>query len=176
MDILREIEELQLRLCELQQRLPERDEGPLALSHGVLVGEMGSELVALPLSLVDEIVPAARLAPLPGSPSWVAGLLDLRGEMLPVVDGLARASSIERDLELTDQIVVCIVSGRRVGLILQRVTDVCQLRGEELKPPPAEVPFAPYVVGVLKGEAQPTLLLSVSVLTAGHDLAGERGA
>lgn len=173
MDLIDEIKALQHRLCELTQQLATElaaDELP-DRALGLLFGRLSAEPVALLLDSVDEVFPMARLAPLPASPSWVAGVLDLRGEMIPVVDALARVQAAPREPELTDFIVVCRVQTRRVGIILQQVTDVKIAARGELQPSPPDVPYAPYVLGLLKGAGPPVLLLSVAVLTTGCETA-----
>jgi purine-binding chemotaxis protein CheW len=47
---------------------------------------VGDELHALYLGLVREVVPMAPITPVPGSPSWLLGVVNLRGEILPVID------------------------------------------------------------------------------------------
>jgi chemotaxis signal transduction protein len=47
---------------------------------------LGAESYALPLEQVREIVPAPELTPLPTAPPFVIGLLNLRGDVLPVLD------------------------------------------------------------------------------------------
>lgn len=47
---------------------------------------VGSELHALYLGVVREVVPAGLITVVPGAPSWLLGVMNLRGEILPVVD------------------------------------------------------------------------------------------
>jgi chemotaxis signal transduction protein len=65
----------------------------------LLIVRVGSQRYALPAAAVERILPMAALTPLPGAPRDVAGLLNLHGEILPVVDprphlaGVALANS-----------------------------------------------------------------------------------
>ncbi len=54
------------------------------------------ERYGVDLADVDEVLNIAALKPLPGAPDFVAGVLNLRGDLLPVVD-LARRLGFERD-------------------------------------------------------------------------------
>jgi chemotaxis-related protein WspB len=60
----------------------------------VLVFHIGHERYGLPLAAVVRVLPAAQLARLPLAPGFVAGLLDLHGEAVPVID-LARLAGAE---------------------------------------------------------------------------------
>lgn len=52
----------------------------------VLVVQLGEARFALPLRELARVVPAATLTPVPGAPAAVAGLLDLHGQAIPVLD------------------------------------------------------------------------------------------
>src|SRR5437588_12158832 len=55
-------------------------------AFGVLVGRIGHQRFALPAGAVERILPMAALTPLAGAPPGVAGLLNLRGDVLAVID------------------------------------------------------------------------------------------
>jgi len=177
MDVLREIDELQRRLYELKKQVAGRahteelPDGDLT----VLIARVGEERVAFLARSLDEVVPMARLTPMPESPSWVAGVLNLRGRMVPVIDVLARSRRGARRQEVEDLIVICRVDERPVGLVVQEIVDVRIVDRRRLEPPPQDVPFAPYLLGLLKMEGAPGLLLSIRRLAATSDLPEEDG-
>lgn len=88
---------------------------------------MGAETLAIPMSHVVEVASLKLLTRLPGAPTWCAGLLNLRGRVLTVVDlGLLRGA------EGTDgPVVVVEEAGRRFGLRVSRVLGVQALAGQE---------------------------------------------
>ena len=51
-----------------------------------LLFPVGPEWFALPLSAVREVIPSQTVTRLPGSPPWLHGLTNLRGELVPVID------------------------------------------------------------------------------------------
>lgn len=51
-----------------------------------LVFAVGPERFALPLTQVREVIATQPVTSLPGSPGWLVGLTNLRGELVPVVD------------------------------------------------------------------------------------------
>jgi len=53
----------------------------------VIVVVLGGRAVALPASVVSEILPRPRFSPVTGAAPWIVGLIDHRGNLLPVVDG-----------------------------------------------------------------------------------------
>lgn len=95
---------------------------------------------------VSEILRAAWLRPLPGSPDIVEGVLDVRGEVIPVFD-LARPFEGQRS-ELSPAHHFVVVRGDRGPCILhvERVEDLVDLERERIEDPGA-VPRAPSVSG-----------------------------
>lgn len=142
---------------------------------GWLAVRVGDTLACLGLDVVDEVVPVARLSPLPDAPPWVAGLLDRAGELLPVVDVLARVERRAREVALSDRIVLAHAGDRRLGLLVQDVLGLREAGADALQEAPAHVPHAPYVTGVVPldlGHAallSPALLLYTSDVPAGGE-------
>ena len=95
---------------------------------------------------VSEILRAAWLRPLPGSPEVVEGVLDVRGEVIPVFD-LARSFE-GRPSELSPAHHFVVVRGERGPCILHvdRVEDLVDLERKRIEDPGA-VPRAPSVSG-----------------------------
>ena len=51
-----------------------------------LVIRLDAERYAIEADLVQEVLPLVRFKPVPGAPSWVAGIMNYRGEAIPVLD------------------------------------------------------------------------------------------
>ena len=120
----------------------------------VLVFHIGSERYALPLAAVLRVLPAARPKTLPGAPGYVAGLLDLHGEPVPVID-LSRLAGSPADAVRYDTRILLVdlpVAGqlRRLGLQAERVAGVEALADAPLDP---GVLAAPWLGAVARGAA-----------------------
>jgi chemotaxis signal transduction protein len=55
-----------------------------------LLFPVGEAWYALPLTVVREVIPAPHVTRIPTAPAWIAGVVNLRGEVLPVLDTAAR--------------------------------------------------------------------------------------
>jgi purine-binding chemotaxis protein CheW len=87
----------------------------------VLVCRLGIEEYALELRLLHGVFPATGLTPVPCTPQFVAGLLNLRGEILTVLDlaaALGLASSDQREVILveTHRVRACLLVGEVLGV------------------------------------------------------------
>lgn len=72
----------------------------------------------------------------PGSPAHVAGLVQLRGRVLPVVDLRPRFGLAAQEPGVEARIVVVARQGRQVALLVERGREVIDLRPEEFQEPP----------------------------------------
>jgi chemotaxis signal transduction protein len=171
-EILQEIDELKKRLYELTRRVAasipkeELPEGDLDL----VVVRVGERRAAFLCRDLDEVVPMARLAAIPESAAWVAGVLNLRGAMLPVLDVLARCEGRSREPDVDDFILVASAQGRRVGLVVQEILAVRTVPAGQLRSVTGDVPFGPYLLGLIGLEAEPLALWSLGRLVDTSDL------
>lgn len=104
---------------------------------------LGGEAFALDLSWVAEFAPLRLATPVPCSPPFVAGLMNLRGETLTLVDiaallGVARApgaGDLRPDaLHPNAQVVVTQCDGVRVGLVVDEVLDIVGADDAQIAP------------------------------------------
>ena len=76
---------------------------------------------AIAASAVVEIVAAVATSPLPGQPGYIAGIIDLRGTIVPVLDLRVRFGRPSRPMELADQLIVVQARGRLLALWVDEV-------------------------------------------------------
>ncbi|HLZ31836.1 MAG TPA: chemotaxis protein CheW [Chloroflexota bacterium] len=122
------------RADELAEMAP--GEGELDDSMEVLVFSLGRESYALPATQVHEVRPLGGLTPLPGTPAFLAGLINVRGRIVPVVD-LRPLLGLASDACSPSMSVVLV--GNRSGDVGLLVTDrptVRPLRAANLTEPP----------------------------------------
>ncbi|HSP81144.1 MAG TPA: chemotaxis protein CheW [Myxococcaceae bacterium] len=116
----------------------------------VLLFTLEGQRYALPLGDVCELVRAVRLTPLPRAPAVVEGLVNLRGELLPVLDLRRRFRLPARPLSSADHLVVAQAGPRRVVLRVDRAEGLLPLEPGMLDETPRELPGVGYVAGALK--------------------------
>lgn len=101
---------------------------------GFVIGHVS---YAVPISAVKEIVTPVALTELPHAPTSVAGVADHRGEVIPIID-LRTRFGLPRSLEpRRNKWILVDVQNKRVGLAVDRVTEVFGTGGQELKAAPA---------------------------------------
>ena len=107
---------------------------------------------AIPASEVVQMETFTGATPVPGAPLHVAGLVQVRGRVVPVVDARLRFGlpAVERTLD--SRVVVGQLGPRTVGLLVDSAREVLKLAPEQLQPPPPLV--AEQAQGFVKAVAQ----------------------
>jgi purine-binding chemotaxis protein CheW len=115
----------------------------------VIVLALDEWRLALPLAAVERVVRAVEVAPLPGAPDVVHGVVNMQGRVLPVINLRRRCGLPDREIDPGDQIVVAHTSRRSVALAVDSALVVecgreAFTAGEEI------LPRRTYVQGVVK--------------------------
>jgi purine-binding chemotaxis protein CheW len=101
---------------------------PIAkISIEALLFELAAQRFAVPLGDVIEVVRAVAIRKLPAAPPITLGIIDVRGEILPVLDVRARFAVAPKLLDLSDQFVLAHAGPRKVALHVDRTICLMQL-------------------------------------------------
>jgi purine-binding chemotaxis protein CheW len=87
----------------------------------ILVFNVGALRCAIPLTEVRGVLRAVAIVPLPAAPAVVDGLVDVRGEVLPVINLRRRLAQPPRALDPADRMLVTQAAGRPVVLLADEV-------------------------------------------------------
>ena len=93
---------------------------------------LGSERYALRSVDVEQVLPAARIGPLPHAPGVVAGTLVVAGEILPVFDVRAAIGVPKRPISVDDHFIVARTHARRVVLLTERADEVVRVSAADI--------------------------------------------
>ena len=105
---------------------------------------------ALPLAMVERVVQAVDITPLPRAPDVVRGAINVRGRIVPVFDTRKRFGLPERDIRLEDQMVLAKTSARTVALLVDTVEGLLQCENSDVTPAGQVWPGIGQVAGVVK--------------------------
>jgi len=86
---------------------------------------------------VESILKLQPVMRMPQAPDWVAGVTDLRGKVLPVVDLRKRLGLEAREADPNSRIIVVRAGGSAVGMIVDGVSEVLTLPDHAVEPAPA---------------------------------------
>lgn len=130
---------------------------------------VGTEEYAIDIHRVLEILQPPKVTQVPRAPGVVDGVIELRGEIIPLVD-LRRVLEAQgpRDPR-REKLLVCLVGRRKIGFLVDRVTQVVRVYRDELKPVPplgGGPHLSPFVIGVCPRGPRLLLLLDLRAVLA----------
>lgn len=118
----------------------------------LVVFTLDAQMYALPLARVRQVVRMVEVTPLPKAPDIVLGVIDVQGNILPVMSMRKRFGHSEPETSLSSQLIVADTANRNVALVVSSVTGVIERRAEEITEAEKIVPGAQYVEGMTKLE------------------------
>jgi purine-binding chemotaxis protein CheW len=113
---------------------------------------VGEALCGMDILKVQEINKLIEMTRVPQAPEYVLGILNLRGEIVTIID-LGKKLGL-KSTELSDKTRNIIVNsrGEHIGLMVEKISDVVQANFEKIEAPPANIGGVQgkYFTGVLK--------------------------
>lgn len=107
-----------------------------ALSNQFVTFQLGGETYGISILKLNEIIAYQNCTTIPNVPSFIKGVLNLRGIVVPVIDMRERFGMETADYNQFTVIMILDVSGRIMGLVVDAVSDVITLNKEDIKPRP----------------------------------------
>lgn len=101
----------------------------------IVVFEVEGQRFALTLAVVERIERAVTITALPGAPAVIAGVIDVHGDLIPVIAMRRQWGLPERPLQLSDQLLIARGSRRRYALLIDGVADVVECDIADIAPP-----------------------------------------
>ena len=107
-----------------------------AAARELITFRIGRQEFCVDIMSVREIRGWTPATPLPRSPGFMKGVINLRGAVLPIVDLGARLGLQTSEPTARHVIMVAHIGGRTVGLLVDAVSDIIQLTDEAIQPTP----------------------------------------
>ena len=154
-------------------------------SKGVAESKKGELLQYLTFKLIDEtyginvmhireVLRYSEIAPVPGAPSYVMGIVNLRGNVVTVVDSRVRFGLPESVISDDTRIIIVEYENEQVGLLVDAVKEVFYLYQGEIEPTPnvgnAEAQM--FIQGVYQKDEELVILLELNRFFESNDALG----
>lgn len=117
-----------------------------------LTFELGNEVYGIGITYVTEIVGIQTITEVPDMPDFVKGVVNLRGQVIPVLDVRLRFNMEAREYDERTCIIVVNINNVQLGLVVDTVNEVMTIEDENISPPPkiASANSAKYIKGMGK--------------------------
>jgi purine-binding chemotaxis protein CheW len=133
------------------------------MERQLVVFELADEHYGLDITSVESIIKMQAITKMPHALSFVEGITNLRGTVVPVMD-LRRRFGVESKKEDREtRIVVTNINRMQVGIIVDAVSQVLRIQDEAIEPPPpmATTVNSAFILGIAKLEGQLVILLDL---------------
>lgn len=121
---------------------------PAQAELSILLARLAGTQTGFAASAVHEIVRAVAIAPLPGAPGIIEGVINLHGRIVPVVDVRMRLSLPAEPLAPEQFLVVLELSDRLIAVRVDDVEDVIDVPAGSLEPSSALSPVLEGLDGI----------------------------
>lgn len=134
------------------------------------------EIFAAPIERIAEIITYQQITELPNTKPWIKGVVNLRGEVAPIVDMRIKFDNSRMGLEYSDETVIIAVKTadeRIVGMVVDAVLDVEAITDEDICSAP-EIGTsleAKYLLGLFGKGSKRIIILDVDNILAKDELA-----
>ena len=135
----------------------------------------GNEYFGIKIQYVNEIIQFQSITAIPETEDYIKGLINLRGKVIPVID--VRLRFKQEPFEYNDRTCIIVISVKStvVGLIIEKIAEVVEIKEENILPPPSigrsDKAHHKYVYGIGKVGDSVKLLLDPDKLLNDDDLA-----
>lgn len=160
-------------LNQLNESIQESQENEDTLKNMYLTFRLGKEDYGIEIRYVTEIVGMQKITEVPDMPVFVKGVVNLRGQVIPVLDMRLRFNMESREYDERTCIIVVNIGGSQVGLVVDTVNEVRNIEDDQISPPPkaAGADSAQYIQGMGKVGEQVIILLEGQRLLRESDAA-----
>jgi len=154
---------------------------PKTLSEDVqqyLTFTLDQEEYGVDIMMVREVKGWTETTRLPNMPEYLRGVLNLRGLIIPIFDLRARFIGSPTEAQSKHVIIVLAVGARNIGILVDAVSDILNVRPEEIKPAPTTHTQveSTYINGLISLGDRMVVLLNVDLLFNPSDIEAISGA
>lgn len=130
------------------------------------------DLYAVDIMRINEIIRPQKLTVLPKAPSFIEGVINLRGTVIPVVDLRKRFDMPPRPSSASTRLLIIRLAGQSLGLVVDDVTEVITVPVKDVKPPPtvADGLAVYYLLGVCLVDNVLVMLLDIDKLLTTNEV------
>lgn len=120
----------------LESATKEQQIGPASDGSQFLTFNLGEELYGVDILRIQEIKGYTTVTKIPNTPSYIKGVLNLRGTIVPVVELRTKFGMPTIDYTAFTVIIVVVVREKVLGLVVDSVSDVVNIGKQNIQLPP----------------------------------------
>lgn len=133
--------------------------------------QLGSEEYGVDISQVQEIIRMVEITHVPRAPRFMEGVINLRGQLIPIIDLRTRFGMKRIDATKSTRIIVTEIGSKRVGMVVDSVSEVLNIPIENVEEAPEMIAGVgtEYIQGVGKMNDRLIIMLDLTMVITGEE-------
>src|SRR5215469_13935222 len=133
--------------------------------------QLGSEEYGVDISQVQEIIRMVEITHVPRAPRFMEGVINLRGQLIPIIDLRTRFGMTKIPPTKSTRIIVTEIGNKRVGIVVDSVSEVLNLPMENVEDAPEMIAGVgtEYIQGVGKMDERLIIMLDLTMVISGEE-------
>ncbi len=125
---------------------------------------LGDEKYGINVMQVQEVLRITEIAPVPGAPPYVLGIINLRGNVVTVIDTRNRFGLMSKDTDDSSRIVIIETENHIIGILVDSVAEVVELSVSEIETAPnvGNEESSKYIQGVTSRNNELLILVDLN--------------
>lgn len=134
---------------------------------------LADEKYGVPVSQVREVLRYSEITPVPGAPDYVIGIINLRGNVVTVLDTRKRFALPPVEVDDSTRVVIIEVEEQVVGILVDQVSEVMRLGNGEVETAPnvGNDESSKYIQGVASRDGNLLILVDLHKLLSDEEWA-----
>lgn len=131
----------------------------------VVVFKLGIDEYCVPVSQAREIQTYSSPTRIPNTPDFVEGIINLRGQIIPILDLKKRFNSGTTEINLTTRVIIIDMNNELLGILVDSVSEVLKIPQNRFELPPSAVKTSinnNYISGIGKLNDRLLILLDLA--------------
>ena len=141
------------------------------ITHRWVTFRLASESYGINVTQVREVLRITEIAPVPGAPDYVIGIINLRGNVVTVMDTRKRFNLPSIETDEHSRIVIIEVDGQEVGILVDSVAEVVDIRQSAIEQAPSvgSDETSKYIQGVTSRDGELLILVDLNKLLSDEE-------
>ena len=135
--------------------------------------KLDEEIYGINVMQVQEVLRVTEIAPVPGAPSYVMGIINLRGNVVTVIDARKRFDLLAKEPDDSSRIVIVEVDNQVIGILVDSVAEVVNIRTSDIETSPnlgEDNDSSRYIQGVYSENDEILILVDMNKLLTEQEL------
>ncbi|MFK5894043.1 MAG: chemotaxis protein CheW, partial [Pseudomonadota bacterium] len=124
------------------------------------------EKYGIDVMLVKEVLRNIEIAPVPGAPDYVLGIINLRGNVVTVIDTRTRLGLPQKEVDDNSRVIVIETEDQSVGILVDAIAEVADIPQSEIEVTPnvGNDDSSKYIMGVYSAKGSLIILIEIAKL------------